>query len=267
MNCLPSNRVLQDEDVICPPCVRLTSFTWWVFLGLLCFSQLFYFRVSYWTQTEEQKLGRPGNEATRLPECDQSIASVSKSLSILCLSFSEYCSHPGTMTLTAMLLLFTTVARCLSSCDDHQRWRLHAAVGWYPLRSAEWELLEIRYSDSERTFIAAGLLVIVWQVKRLEAIVISDTCEVPVAAAVSATWCGPCWKVKSIYTTSYCSFGNKLTQWILPGEIYIDSYSSSLYVKCFFGNPQENSAHHELNAIAADVELTWQYPLSEFCSN
>ena len=44
----------------------------------------------------------------------------------------------------AMLLLFTTVARCLSSCDDHQRLRLHAAVGWYPLRSAEWELLEIR---------------------------------------------------------------------------------------------------------------------------
>ena len=28
---------------------------------------IFYFRVLYWTQTEEQKRGRPGNEAIFLP--------------------------------------------------------------------------------------------------------------------------------------------------------------------------------------------------------
>ena len=33
-------------------------------LRLPCFSPLFCFRVLYWTHTEEQKRGRPGNEAT-----------------------------------------------------------------------------------------------------------------------------------------------------------------------------------------------------------
>jgi len=33
-------------------------------LRLPCFSLLFCFRVLYWTHTEEQKRGRPGNEAT-----------------------------------------------------------------------------------------------------------------------------------------------------------------------------------------------------------
>ena len=54
---------------------------------------------------------------------------------------------------------FTTVARCLSSWGDYQRWRFHAAVRCYCLKSAEWELWENMVSDSKHVFIAAGLLV------------------------------------------------------------------------------------------------------------
>ena len=43
-------------------------------------------------------------------------------------------------------------------------------------------------------------------------------------------------------------------------------YNSSLYVehlKASLGIPAGNSGHHE-NVIAVNLELTWQYPLSEF---
>lgn len=46
------------------PCIHLTSFMWWMFLGLTHFSLLFYFCVLYWMQTQKQKWWRPGNEAT-----------------------------------------------------------------------------------------------------------------------------------------------------------------------------------------------------------
>ena len=48
----------------------------------------------------------------------------------------------------------------------------------------------------------------------------------------------------------------KLTQWILPGELQINCYSSSLYVEHLSGdylkNPSGNSVQHK-NDVIADI--------------
>ena len=40
-----------------PPTSTSCSLTWWMRPGLLCFSLFFRFRVIYWTQSKEQKMG------------------------------------------------------------------------------------------------------------------------------------------------------------------------------------------------------------------
>ena len=45
--------------------------------------------------------------------------------------------------------------------------------------------------------------------------------------------------MNSIYTNSFHLFGTKLTQLILPDELYIDRYSSSLYTKYLRESPQK----------------------------
>ena len=56
---------------------------------------------------------------------------------------------------------------------------------------------------------------------------------------------------------------------MLPGELWIDCYSFSLCAKQLsvsLGIPVEDFVCHKIT-IAVNLELTWQYPLSEFVKN
>ena len=60
---------------------------------------------------------------------------------------------------------------------------------------------------------------------------------------------------------------DEIHSWILPGQLNIDLYSSSLYVNHLsvsLGIPVENSVHYKCHN--GHLELTWQYPQSELNS-
>ena len=62
-------------------------------------------------------------------------------------------------------------------------------------------------------------------------------------------------------TNSFRFFVMKLTHLMLPDELWITCYSFSLYAK----NLIVSLGVLAKNSVVVDLELTWQYQLSEFC--